>query len=447
MVDPRRGDAADPGRVRRDRAVGPGPRRRGGRPNGGPGALPRASLGLRLLTLISVVVAAASGLVAGRIAVAGLTTPDRGVVAQQLAFLDGALRDGAAERMQRDYPEGFLLTHALVGLARAEGALPGDRDAAADLERALKAIDSPAGRAPFPPKASPPYGAFWSGWSLLVATEHARITQWVEDLDDVRKRAVAVRNALRDSGSGFLESYPGQRWPCDTVLALAALARADRLVDVPDAEPVIRGWTQRTRAVRDPETGLLPHLLVGGDPEKPPRGGDEVAEGPRATSQSMILAFEPDYDPDQAAADYTAFVSTFVTRRAGLVGVLEYPRDRPGTGDVDSGPLVLGVSASSSVVTLAAARRNGDRRLARTLEGEAEFLGMPVTWRGGRRYAAGLIPVGDAFLAWARSRPFGESRSLPRSPSVTPAPATPSPGAATPTSSARTTPQASGSSS
>ena len=95
-----------------------------------------------------------------------------------------------------------------------------------------------------------------------------------------------------------------------------------------------------------------------------------------------------------------------MVREAGLVGVREFPRGQSGVGDVDSGPLLLGVSASASAVTLAAARAVGDAELAADLDREAELLGLPLRWAGERRYALGLLPVGDAFLAWARTRPI-----------------------------------------
>jgi hypothetical protein len=76
---------------------------------------------------------------------------------------------------------------------------------------------------------------------------------------------------------------------------------------------------------------------------------------------------------------------------------------------VDSGPLLRGLSASATTVTIGVARTAGDLRLARTLAREAELLGAPFTWRGQRRYAAGQIPVGDAFLAWVLATPEGSS--------------------------------------
>jgi hypothetical protein len=67
-------------------------------------------------------------------------------------------------------------------------------------------------------------------------------------------------------------------------------------------------------------------------------------------------------------------------------------------------------------VTIGVARTAGDLRLARTLAREAELLGMPFTWRGERRYAAGLLPVGDAFLAWVLATPAGSADAPPAGP-------------------------------
>ena len=112
-------------------------------------------------------------------------------------------------------------------------------------------------------------------------------------------------------------------------------------------------------------------------------------------------------DGQRDTTAWTAFRRTFVVEEVGLFGVREYPRGTDGVGDVDSGPLLLGVSASASTVTLAAARVVGDTELATALDREAELLGLPLRWGDERRYALGLLPVGDAFLAWAWTREAG----------------------------------------
>jgi len=216
-----------------------------------------------------------------------------------------------------------------------------------------------------------------------------------------------VEEALRGSRSGFLEGYPGQYWPCDTVVEVASLATAGVLLHQSDWLATVRAWRDQVAGPTSPGgpgLGLLPHRVD--------RTGAAL-EGPRGSSQSIIQAFWPtvasalDEEPDQRS--WEQFRASFVVREAGLVGVREYPQGTTGAGDVDSGPLPLGVSLSASAVTLAAARANGDAVLAADLSREAELLGLPVSGAGVRRYALGVVPVGDAFLAWARTRPLADS--------------------------------------
>ncbi|OMC04097.1 hypothetical protein [Mycolicibacterium fortuitum] len=101
------------------------------------------------------------------------------------------------------------------------------------------------------------------------------------------------------------------------------------------------------------------------------------------------------------------FSERFVTTKAGLAGILEYPSGTDGDADVDSGPLIFGVSLSASAVGLAAARANGDRDLAGRLTRQVELVGVPVGVRT-TRYLFGVLPVADAFIAWARTVPANE---------------------------------------
>lgn len=348
-------------------------------------------IGIRVLTAVVVVLS----LLAGARVVWVVTVPaGDGVRAEQVRFLESALAGGAGEDMQELFPEGYFFTHVLTGLAAARPAAPGDADALRVARSALAALDSPAGRAPFPASATPANGVFWAGWSLALAVEVARLSGEAGDRAEVARRATGIADAL--AAAPFLEAYPGQIWPCDTVVAVAALARADALAPVPGVAQVVAGWPARAAAVRDPATGLLPHRLdVDGS----------VLEGPRASSQALMLAFLPDIDPGLAAVDHRRFVDAFVVRELGLVGVREYPAGTDGPGDVDSGPLIAGVSLSASAVALGAAHRQGDSTLAAALDAQAELFALPVPWFGGRRYLFGALPVADAFLAWSRAQP------------------------------------------
>ncbi|WP_031084530.1 hypothetical protein [Streptomyces sp. NRRL WC-3549] len=65
------------------------------------------------------------------------------------------------------------------------------------------------------------------------------------------------------------------------------------------------------------------------------------------------------------------------------------------------------MSLSATVVTLGAAQVQGDAPLAGALANYSELAGLPVGTPWTKRYAFGLLPVGDAFLAWSKAaRPW-----------------------------------------
>lgn len=328
-------------------------------------------------------------------------------VRRQLAFLRDAMEEGAGERTQQLFPEGYFFLSALYGLTWVELGLrepPESRaEALAAARWALARLDSPAGRAPFSSNLSPPYGVFHAGWSAwlrggILALQPADRRNAAE-VQELRARTAQLAAAFDSSVSPYLQAYPGQSWPVDSTVAIAALRLHDQLFPARYQRTVDR-WLSLVRQHLDPATGLLPHRAD-------PTDGRPL-EIARATSQSLMHRFLVEIDADFARAQYLRFRDLYVTRPAGLdPAVREYPAGAGGEGDVDSGPLILGVSLSATVVTIGAAQVQGDTALAGALANYAELTGAPVgLWRT-KRYALGALPIGDAFLAWAKSaRPW-----------------------------------------
>ncbi|WP_280458770.1 hypothetical protein [Nocardia carnea] len=324
-------------------------------------------------------------------------------IAAQLHFLRSELETGLGDEMQGMFPEGYFFSYVLYGLtwtdiARAD---PSYRDEAVREARwVLDRLGTASGRAAFDANLRPEYGVFYVGWSSRLrgavielagpgAPETARFTA----------DCAALAAAFEEKGP-FLEAYPGQVWPVDSVIAVAALRLHDRVVE-PRFDGVISKWLRSARDRLDPATGLLPH------------SAEPVIEGARGSSQALIQRFLPEIDSAWADEQYGIFRRMFVDTPFGLTGVRECPRGRDGKGDVDSGPLILGVSASATVVALGAARVHGDHSLAGPLTALGEGLGVPVTLGGSKRYAFGALPIGDAFLAWSFAAPVAGAQSFP----------------------------------
>ncbi len=345
-------------------------------------------------------------LLAGRVAwVAGAAAPGERTVSAQVAFLTSSLDGGAGPRMQALFPEGEFFLHVLTGLAAAS------EDSGLAREQ-LAAAMAPGVADRFGSGLTPEHGTFHAGWTLLLAVTIAELTDAPTDRNAVADRVPALLDALVESPTGVPASYPGGYWPCDAVVAGAAVARAAALLQNSTWLEDLAGWRDRLEGLLDPTHGLLPHRIDA---------AGSVLDPPRGSSQSIIQTFWPDLTsaldgaPDRGS--WLAFREAFVVRVAGLVGVREHPVGTEGGGDVDSGPLLAGVSLSASAVTLAAARANGDAALAADLDREAELFGLPLQLAGERRYGFGAVPVGDGFLAWSRSVPAG-AMDVPPGPRV-----------------------------
>lgn len=327
-------------------------------------------------------------------------------VQAQLRYLEGALGRGAAGEMQALFPEGYVFTWSLYGLASAR--MAGQLDAGdahrahllAEARRALAAIRSGTGRSTFEPEMDPPHGAFYASWSLYVLAEYVRAAGPANLppalVEEFTLECDRFARALAAYGSPFLESYPGQVWPADTAPGVAALGIHDAVV-APRYRQTIRRWVADARVRLDPRLGALTHAA---EPRTGSPGG-----GVRGESLALMSRLLVDADPGFAREQYAVLREHFLAEAAGFTGMREYPRGVEGEADMDTGPLLFGFSGPAVVVGAAAARVHGDHTVADALLGGVEVVGMPLQVAGRRFYAGGALPVGDAFIAWARTSP------------------------------------------
>ncbi|GAB2960089.1 hypothetical protein GCM10027048_29470 [Hymenobacter coalescens] len=326
-------------------------------------------------------------------------------VLAQLRYLRGPLHDGAAQDMQELYPEGFVFLNALYGLAWSEvaAAVPaGDslhRRAVDESRWASRQIASEPGRVIFDADLPLPYGAFYNGWlayslGRLLRAQHPA-QRHPADVALFRSTCARIAAGLISSAdaSPFPESYRGAAWPADATVCAAALATYDQIYGL-RYRPLLHRWLRRVQARVD-TLGLIPHAVDA-------RTG-RVTEGARGSSQSLMLSLLHDIDPAFGRRQYQQYRRYFVDSRLGLPGIREYPQGQSGWGDVDSGPVLLGIGGAASVVGRRAAQQYDDTVLAAGLRNSLSAFGMAHTRRGQRSYLFGQLPIADAFLAWTNA--------------------------------------------
>ncbi|MBX7098081.1 MAG: hypothetical protein K1X89_10235 [Myxococcaceae bacterium] len=193
--------------------------------------------------------------------------------------------------------------------------------------------------------------------------------------------ALARRHQAAESG--LIETYPGLTWIPDNAASLAAVALAERCAgaDAPVARAVLARWP------KDRATGLFLFRPEGG-----------VRASGAAWNGLYLPLVEPRVASEQDALARQAFE---VELPLGATAWREYPRGVDGEGDVDSGPLVFGLSPAGTGFAMAGAAARGDRATLERLLRTAEAAGITVPF-GGRNYLLAPL-VGDATVLAART--------------------------------------------
>jgi hypothetical protein len=205
-------------------------------------------------------------------------------------------------------------------------------------------------------------------------------------LHDRVTAALARRLAL--SPHAAIETYPGESYPADIAAVAASIALYDRATKQ-SHRPLLERWlgTFFERYV-DPRSGLL---YQSND------AGSGKPLGPARTSGSAIAVYFLSFVDDGAARRLFGAVSRQRTSFLGFGGIREYPDGAGGSGDIDSGPLLFGVSASASAFALSGARLYGERSLLAELLRTASLFGMPIETEGRLRFVSGG-PIGNAIV-------------------------------------------------
>ena len=197
-----------------------------------------------------------------------------------------------------------------------------------------------------------------------------------------------ARAPHRGAPVALLESYPGETYPADNAAALASIALHDRATGE-DHGAVTSAALARMRAkCTDPASGLLYQRVdsVTGAP----------GDGARASGTAMAAFLLGYADVDAARPLWEALARQWDTV-LGFGGVREYPRGGEGHGDVDSGPVILGLGVSASGFGLASARRFGDRERYRVAFASAWLFGLPSESAGSLDFVSGGT-IGDVLL-------------------------------------------------
>lgn len=197
--------------------------------------------------------------------------------------------------------------------------------------------------------------------------------------DEVNERWTARLDSAFQS-EALLFTYPGEKYPVDNAAGLASVVVHARATGQPTPKWV-EAWMEAYEAawVQD---GLLIQSVLG----------EQLLRGSGTTLASFFFSHA-----DLPLADTLAegALDTLYDTTWRFGALREYPPGVVGSGDIDSGPLILDYSISATGFGLSCARRVGDRERFRGLFATAWVFGAPTLDR--RQFVAGG-PLGNAIL-------------------------------------------------
>jgi hypothetical protein len=217
-----------------------------------------------------------------------------------------------------------------------------------------------------------------------------------------RRISDALARRVLESPHHYLETFPGQIFIPDNAATIASLSIAQFTLGADYHRP-IEAWLEQTRAhLLDPATGLIrPWIDADGQGFGPPRGS-------YAAWTTYYLNW---VDHNFAQEQYRILKANFAANLPfGLAALREYPRGYRGPSDVDSGPVVFGLSTSGTGFMVAGATLNKDDDYLQGLLTTAEVAGSSAG-SDARHYLLAPV-VGDAIMLAMRSACDWDGRFL-----------------------------------
>ena len=187
----------------------------------------------------------------------------------------------------------------------------------------------------------------------------------------------------------IVETYPGEAYPCDLASIAGAIGQYDRVTGSDHAALLSRvAEIQRERFV-DPRSGYLVQSVdvATGEPRDAPRG----------SGTALAAYFWSFADGTLARELARAVIEGGREELLGFSAIREHPLGVEGSGDIDSGPVVLGVSVSATGFAMASARLLHDDDAFVGLHRTATLFGIPVARGETTRFLSGG-PLGNAIL-------------------------------------------------
>jgi hypothetical protein len=198
----------------------------------------------------------------------------------------------------------------------------------------------------------------------------------------------AYERRLLESPTALIETYPGEAYPTDVAAVAASIAVHGRATGA-DHSRVLAYWKEKVLAHQiDPASGLVIQRMgaSNGSRHDAPRG-----------SGTALAAYFAGFADREVAAKLAEGVFRHEATFLGFGAIREYADGRWGGGDVDSGPVLLGVSVSATGFALAPARAFGHRDAFERIYRTTDLFGVPSASGDRSRFLSGG-PIGNALL-------------------------------------------------
>jgi hypothetical protein len=244
-------------------------------------------------------------------------------------------------------------------------------------EDALESLDGPNGHAAY------------LGYTNLVLALHRRVVAQSRyaELNDRISNALARR--LRASAAGILYTYPNEAYPVDNASVLGSLLMHQKYFGGAHADATGAMLQRFQKTWSDQKSGLVYQAVDG-------RNGCAFDE-PRASGTALAAYFISFGDMETARQLFGALRSKCAGSFLRFGFIREYLEGVKGHGDIDSGPVIFGISPSATGFSLASARVSGDRRLFVRLYRLAHLTGAPIASGNRQQFITGG-PLGNAIM-------------------------------------------------